>query len=140
MTSWADESIWYHLYPLGFLGAEKQNPSPGTADGPIEHRLRRLEGWLDYFTELGVTGLMLGPVFESETHGYDTVDYFRVDRRLGDEADLVRLIERCHARGLRVLLDGVFNHVGRRFPAFQDVLRHREASSASGLFRVDFAT
>ncbi len=138
MPVWAQNLIWYHIYPLGFLGAEPTNPHSGIADGPVTHRLARLEEWLDYLVNLGATGIQLGPVFESESHGYDTVDYFRVDRRLGDEADLVRLFDACHTRGLRVLLDGVFNHVGRRFPAFVDVQQRREASPSATLFRVDF--
>ncbi|NMQ28918.1 hypothetical protein E4Q23_14800 [Candidatus Accumulibacter phosphatis] len=105
--------IWYHLYPLGFLGAEERNPAPGAVDGPTAHRLRDLVGWLDHLVELGVTALLLGPVFESESHGYDVVDPFRVDRRLGSETDLLHLIDECHQRSLRVGLDVVFNHVGR---------------------------
>ena len=105
--------IWYHIYPLGFLGAEDQNPAPGAADGPVTHRLSELVPWLDYLTDLGITALLIGPVFESETHGYDVVDPYRVDRRLGTEADLVNLIDECHRRSLRVGLDAVFHHVGR---------------------------
>ncbi|QDU54185.1 alpha-amylase family glycosyl hydrolase [Aeoliella mucimassa] len=130
--------IWYHLYPLGFLAAEERNPAPGAAEGPTEHRLARLNDWLDYWTDLGVTGLLLGPVFESETHGYDIVDPFRIDRRLGDEGDLVRLIDACHERGIKVALDMVFNHVGRAHPHFVDVLTHGRESSRSGWFRIDF--
>ncbi|GAA1556115.1 alpha-amylase family protein [Kribbella sancticallisti] len=107
----ADHAIWWHAYPLGFVGAE------ATAQEPVRHRLGQLENWLDYVVELGCSGLLLGPVFAAETHGYDTVDYFRIDPRLGDDEDFDRLIEAAHGRGLRVLLDGVFNHVGRSFQA-----------------------
>lgn len=138
MPPWVRETIWYHLYPLGFLGAEKVNPSPGASDGDVQHRLRNLEPWLDYLVDLGANGLLLGPVFESVAHGYETIDYYRVDRRLGDESDLVWLFGACHERGMRVLLDGVFNHVGRAFPAFQDVIQRREASPSKDLFRIDF--
>jgi cyclomaltodextrinase len=78
--------------------------------------------WLDYAVQLGASGIALGPIFASETHGYDTIDYFRIDPRLGDEADFVELVEAAHARGLRILLDGVFNHVGRGFAPFQRAL------------------
>lgn len=128
----------YHIYPLGFLGAETANPAPGAADGPVTHRLRELVGWLDYLQDLGVTALLVGPVFESETHGYDTVDPFRVDRRLGDEADLIHLIDECHRRSMRIALDGVFNHVGRAHPHFQDVIAHREQSAYRDWFKIDF--
>ena len=104
--------IWYHLYPLGFLGAEERNPAPGAVDGPISHRLTDLVGWLDHWVDLGVTALLLGPVFESESHGYDVVDPFRVDRRLGSETDLLHLIDACHQRSLRVGLDMVLAHYG----------------------------
>ncbi|HEY3511105.1 MAG TPA: alpha-amylase family glycosyl hydrolase [Kribbella sp.] len=106
---WTDHAIWWHLYPLGFTGAESA-ATPG-----VVHRLPQVENWLDYAIDLGCSGLLLGPIFASETHGYDTVDHFRVDQRLGDDADFVRLIAAAHARGLRVALDGVFNHAARSF-------------------------
>jgi cyclomaltodextrinase / maltogenic alpha-amylase / neopullulanase len=106
-------AIWWQVYPLGFAGAPMQ---AGPADGPPVHRLRRLLNWLDYAIELGASGLALGPVFASETHGYDTVDHHRIDPRLGDDADFDALVAAAHERGLKVLLDGVFNHVGPGFP------------------------
>ncbi|WP_219419283.1 alpha-amylase family glycosyl hydrolase [Pseudonocardia nigra] len=109
---WVEHAIWWHVYPLGFVGAEP------AADGhPTAHRLQRIVDWLDYAVELGASGLALGPVFASETHGYDTVDHYRIDPRLGDADDFAALLDAAHARGLRVLLDGVFNHVGRGFRA-----------------------
>src|SRR4051795_5315251 len=113
--------VWYHVYPLGFLAAEPENSAPGDDGRAIASRLPQLVNWLDYLVELGVTGLLLGPVFESETHGYDVIDPFRVDRRLGTEEDLVRLVDECHRRSLRVALDGVFHHVGRGHAHFRDV-------------------
>jgi glycosidase len=106
---WADHAIWWQIYPLGFTGAEQ------AAQPAVVHRLPQLENWLGYAIELGCSGLLLGPVFASETHGYDTVDHFRIDPRLGDEADFDRLVAAAHARGLRIALDGVFNHVARSF-------------------------
>ncbi len=115
--------IWWQVYPLGFVGAEKPALP---ADAPVEHRLPQLLEWLDYLVELGCNGLALNPVFASESHGYDIVDHFAVDSRLGDDADIDQLIAACHDRGIRVLFDGVFNHVGRAFPGFADVLAQRE--------------
>src|SRR3954465_16055831 len=105
---WADHAIWWQGYPLGFTGAI-DDPTPA-------HRLPQLESWLDYAVELGCSGLLLGPVFASQTHGYDTTDHFRIDSRLGDDDDFDALVPAAAARGLRIALDGVFNHVGRAFP------------------------
>ncbi len=85
---------------------------------------------------LGASGVALGPVFASQTHGYDTTDHYRIDPRLGDERDFAGLVEAAHARGLRVLLDGVFNHVGRGFPAFQRVLEQGPDSPEASWFRL----
>ncbi|HWS57312.1 MAG TPA: alpha-amylase family glycosyl hydrolase [Actinotalea sp.] len=120
MPGWVEHSMWWHVYPLGFVGAEPTAPADGAA--PV-HRLAHLTAWLDHVVGLGLSGLALGPVFASGTHGYDTVDHLRVDPRLGTEADLVALVDAAHARGLRVTLDGVFNHVGRGFGPFAQVLR-----------------
>jgi cyclomaltodextrinase / maltogenic alpha-amylase / neopullulanase len=107
------------VYPLGFTGAER---AALTAGEPVRHRLRHLEAWLDYAVEVGCNGLLLGPVFAAETHGYDTVDHFRIDARLGDEGDFDALVTAADQRGMRLILDGVFNHVGRGFPAFRAAL------------------
>ena len=115
MISWAQNAVWWQVYPLGFLGAY---PAPGP-DSPEPRSLSTLADWLDYLIELGCNALLLGPVFTSETHGYDTVDHFSIDPRLGSEADFDTLIEQAHSRGIRVVLDGVFNHVGRSNPLFQ---------------------
>ena len=130
--------IWYHLFPLGFLAAEERNPTPGSDGGPDSHRLEGLVDWLDYWTELGVTGVLLGPVFESETHGYDIVDPYRIDRRLGDEGDLAHFVDQCHQRGIKVALDMVFNHVGRAHPYFADIIAHGRQSAHSGWFHINF--
>jgi glycosidase len=131
---WVDSSIWWHVYPLGFTGAEPHALPPAV---PPVHRLTQLENWLGYLVDLGCNGLALGPVFASETHGYDTVDHFRIDSRLGDEDDLIQLIGKASARGVRVLLDGVFNHVGRSFPAFAEVTANGPASRHASWFRAD---
>ncbi|MEU6428680.1 alpha-amylase family protein [Microbispora sp. NPDC046973] len=129
--SWSDHAIWWHVYPLGFLGAERVALPPHESP---RHRLPVLAGWLDHLTRLGCNGLALGPVFAAETHGYDTVDHFRIDPRLGTEDDLTELIGRAADRGVRVLLDGVFNHVGRSFGPFADVRRAGAASPYADWF------
>ncbi|MFF1547809.1 alpha-amylase family glycosyl hydrolase [Streptomyces sp. NPDC058291] len=132
--SWSDHAIWWHAHPLGFLGAERTALPPGE---PPRHRLPVLTDWLDHLVGLGCNGLALGPVFASETHGYDTVDHFRIDPRLGTEDDLVELTEQAASRGVRVLLDGVFNHVGRSFGPFADVVRDGAASPYADWFVPD---
>lgn len=124
--------MWWHMYPLGFTGA----PIRDRREPDVVHRLPRIEAWLDHVVELGLNGIALGPVFASSTHGYDTIDHFRIDPRLGDDDDFDRLIAAAHERGIRVLLDGVFNHVGREHPAFQAAQANSEASEAA-LFRLD---
>ncbi|RBY90507.1 alpha-amylase [Blastococcus sp. TBT05-19] len=130
--AWVRDAVWWHVYPLGFVGAEPRD-EPGR---PVAHRLPHLAAWLDHAVELGASGLALGPVFASETHGYDTVDHLRVDPRLGDDDDLDALLAACRERGLRVLLDGVFNHVGRDHPAFRAVLEQGPAAPTASWFRL----
>lgn len=119
--AWVQHAIWWQVYPLGFVGAFP-TPQSNEPPQPEEHRLRRLVDWLDHAIELGASGIALGPIFASRTHGYDTTDHYRIDPRLGDDDDFDHLIAEAHRRGLRVLLDGVFNHVG------QDFARYREAA------------
>ncbi|MFB4311842.1 alpha-amylase family protein [Actinomadura sp. GTD37] len=134
---WPDHAIWWHAYPLGFVGAEREALPARTAPEP---RLARLTGWLDHLVGLGCNGLALGPVFASETHGYDTVDHYRVDPRLGGEDDLRRLIDEASQRGVRVLLDGVFNHVGHGFDPFGDLTARGDDSPYRNWFHPDLRT
>jgi cyclomaltodextrinase / maltogenic alpha-amylase / neopullulanase len=129
------DSIFYHVYPLGLCGAPARNDFSAA---PVE-RLEKLHCWLGHIRELGANALYLGPLFEASAHGYDTADYWHVDRRLGTDASLVRLVEACHAAGLRVVLDGVFNHVGRDFWAFRDIQARGQESPYVGWFAgIDF--
>ena len=121
--AWYDESIFYHIYPLGLTGAPKQNDY-----GDPVHRLRSLFPWISHLQKLSITGLYLGPLFESVGHGYETTDYRKVDARLGDNQDLKDFVSACHEAGIRVILDGVFNHSGRDFFAFKDLKTNRENS------------
>ncbi len=124
---WVRHAIWWHVYPLGFVGAFPAEPAPT----PAEHRLSRIIGWLDHAVELGASGIAFGPVFASRTHGYDTTDHYRIDPRLGDDADFDRLIGEARRRGLRVLLDGVFNHVGTDFVHYRQAIENQDAQAAS---------
>jgi glycosidase len=127
--AWYDEAVFYHIYPLGLLGAPRENHYDG-----VTHRLQNLDPWIDHISELGCNALYIGPLFESVGHGYETTDYRTVDSRLGDNADLKNLVQKCHDKGIRVILDGVFNHTGRDFFAFKDIKEHREQSKYLGWY------
>lgn len=122
--AWYNKAIIYHIYPLGLLGAPKHNDYE-----KIQHRIPRLSAWTKHAKSLGANALLIGPVFESATHGYDTTDYAKVDVRLGSNADLKKLVKEAHQNGQRVILDAVYNHVGRDFWAFKDVQQNREKSA-----------
>lgn len=136
-AGWLDGRVTYQLHALRASGAADRNPDPRATE-PIDHGLRRLLPWLDQIADLGCGAVLLTPIFVSATHGYDTIDPFRVDQRLGDDADVDRFVAACHERDLRLVFDGVFNHVGRGFAPFQDVLRHGRASTEGDWFRLDF--
>nr|WP_326184589.1 alpha-amylase family glycosyl hydrolase [uncultured Oscillibacter sp.] len=129
---WFHEAILYQIYPLGLCGAPDEN------DGVTAHRILRLADWAEHIRRLGADTVLLNPVFDSDRHGYDTRDYFTVDPRLGTNEDLARVCRVFHGAGLRVLLDGVFNHVGRGFWAFRDVLEKRWDSPYRDWFHISF--
>ena len=118
--AWYEKTIFYHIYPLGLTGAPMEN-----VYGEPVHRLNGLRPWIDHIREIGCTGLYIGPLFESVGHGYETTDYRRVDSRLGTNEDLRELVRYCHEKGIRVILDAVFNHTGRDFFAFRDLREHK---------------
>lgn len=126
---WVEHAIWWHVYPLGFVGAFPAEDPPQAGD----HRLGRVVEWFDHAITLGASGIALGPIFDSRTHGYDTTDYFRIDPRLGDDGDFDHLVSEARTRGLRVLLDGVFNHVGTEFARYRAATDGDE--EAQGWFR-----
>ena len=121
--AWYDEAVFYHIYPLGLTGAPKQN----TYGEPV-HRLNTLLPWIGHMKEIGCNAIYIGPLFESVGHGYETTDYKKLDTRLGTNEDLTHFVAECHKQGIRVILDGVFNHTGRDFFAFQDIKKNRENS------------
>lgn len=129
---WAYESIFYQIYSLGFCGA------PFANDGVQAHRILKVKDWIPHMKRLGIDAIYFSPVFESDTHGYNTRDYRRIDVRLGTNEDFKELCGCLHENGIRVVLDGVFNHVGRGFWAFEDVLRNRERSPyINWFYRID---
>ena len=123
-----NESVIYNIYPLGFCGAPKEN------DFKQEYRLDKIYGWIDHMKSMSVNALVFNPVFESSKHGYDTIDYKKIDCRLGDNESFKKICKTLHDNGIRIMLDGVFNHVGRDFFAFKDVQQNRENSRYASWF------
>lgn len=121
--AWFDEAVFYHIYPLGLLGAPKQNDY-----SKVTHRLHKLTPWIEHIKRIGCNAIYIGPLFESEGHGYETTDYKKLDSRLGDNKDLKKFVKQCHKAGIKVIFDGVFNHTGRNFFAFKDIKENRERS------------
>ena len=129
---WAYESVFYQIYPLGFCGAPYEN------DGVLTHRILKVKDWIPHMKKLGINAVYFSPVFESDTHGYNTRDYKKIDCRLGTNEDFKEVCGALHKEGIKVVLDGVFNHVGRGFSAFLDVLKNRENSVYRDWFHIDF--
>ncbi len=116
---WANESVFYQIYPFGACGAPFEN------DHVLEHRIHKLEDFIPHLKKLNIDCILLNPIFESRTHGYDTTDFKTLDTRLGTNEDLKEVVNQFHENGIKIILDAVFNHVGRDFFAFQDVLEKK---------------
>lgn len=129
---WAYESIFYQIYPIGFCGAPLQN------DGKTVGRIRKILEWTDYLSSLGINSILLNPIFDSDTHGYDTNDFTKIDCRLGTNQDFTEVCSALHKKNIKIVLDGVFNHVGRAFWAFEDVRQNRESSPYRDWFYIQF--
>ncbi len=128
--NWYDNAIIYHIYPLGFCGTPKFNDG-----GEVVYRLDKVLEWIPHFKELNVDAVYFGPVFESVEHGYDTIDYKTIDRRLGDNNSFRYICDKLHENGIRIILDGVFNHVGRKFPQFVDIQEKGQGSGYCDWFQ-----
>lgn len=123
MNKWYNEAVFYHIYPLGLTGAPKEN-----TQSEVTGHFDELCNWIAHIKELGCTAIYIGPLFDSSTHGYDTRDYKLVDKRLGTNEDFKEFVELAHGSGIKVVVDGVFNHTGREFFAFKDIQEKREQS------------
>lgn len=129
---WFEQAVLYQIYPLGMCGAPKEN------DGIQEHRILRVLDWVEHIKKTGADTVLFNPVFDSDRHGYDTRDYFTIDPRLGTNEDFATVCKAIHEAGMRVMLDGVFNHVGRGFWAFRDVQEKKWDSPYKDWFHIDF--
>lgn len=129
-SMWIDNSCFYQIYPLGFCGAPREN------DGILVPRILKVLDWVEHLRRLNIDAVYFSPIFQSDRHGYDTRDYRTLDCRLGSNEDFAQVCRALHAAGIRVVLDGVFNHVGRGFWAFRDVLLNRENSPYLNWFTI----
>ncbi|MBR4767821.1 MAG: cyclomaltodextrinase [Lachnospiraceae bacterium] len=129
---WAYESVFYQIYTLGFCGAPFEN------DGVEEHRILKVLDWIPHLEKLGVKAVLFNPLFESDTHGYNTRDYRKVDTRLGTNEDFKKVCDALHDAGMKIVLDGVFNHAGRGFFGFRDVQEKRWDSPYKDWFHISF--
>ena len=129
---WAYEGVFYQIYPIGFCGAPVHN------DGVPVSRILKLKDWAGYLGDLGITSILLNPIFESDNHGYDTRDFKKIDCRLGTNEDFAEVCKSLHENGVKIVLDGVFNHVGRGFWAFKDVQEKKWDSPYKDWFHISF--
>ncbi|WP_027408977.1 alpha-glycosidase [Anoxybacteroides tepidamans] len=143
---WVKDTVWYQIFPERFAnGNNALNPEGtlpwGSAEptptsffgGDFEGIIQRI----DYLVELGINGIYFTPIFKAPSnHKYDTIDYFEIDPQFGDKQTFKRLVDLCHQKGIRVMLDAVFNHSGYYFAPFQDVLKHRERSKYKDWFHI----
>ena len=129
---WTDNGVLYQIYTLGAFGCPFEN------DGVLEHRFKDIDLWINQLKALNIDAVLFNPIFRSHSHGYDTIDYYAIDNRLGDNDDFKYVTSLLHNNGIRIILDAVFNHVGRGFFAFEDVLKNRESSRYKEWFYIDF--
>lgn len=129
---WAFEKVFYQIYPLGFCGAPFEN------DGNTVHRILKVNDWIPHLEKLGVGAVYFSPLFESDTHGYNTRDYRKIDCRLGTNEDFASVCKNLHNAGINVIIDGVFNHVGRGFFGFRDLQEKKYDSQYKDWFNISF--
>lgn len=135
MNSWVKEAIFYHIYPIGFCGA----PIINSSNLEMDNRIKKIVTWIPHLKSIGINAIYLGPIFQSSEHGYDTIDYNIIDSRLGTNEDFKKVSKALHENGIRIVLDGVFNHVGRNFWAFEDVQKNGQASRyANWFYNINF--
>lgn len=144
---WFKNAIFYQIYPLGFCNVPKQNSwdysnSWNNACAPLDsnnsENIRKVCNWIPHLQKLQINAVYFSPLFQSDSHGYDTRDYYTIDSRLGSNDDFAFVCNELHSHGIRVVVDGVFNHVGRGFWAFRDVLKNRENSLYKDWFFIDW--
>ena len=125
LPEWANDAVFYQIFPLGYFGA----PTVNDGKSKVVPRLANIRNHYKHFQELGIDAVYFSPLFESGTHGYDTFDYFEIDRRLGDVKLFKEIVKELHEINVKVVLDGVFNHTGKGHFAFQDLMKNGASDS-----------
>ena len=145
VPDWVKDAVFYQIFPERFANGDKTNDPAGTEAWGGEPKPKNYFGGdlagiiqhLDYIKDLGVNTLYLNPIFASNSnHKYHTSDYMKIDTAFGDHQTFVRLVEECHKRGLRIILDGVFNHTGVEFFAFKDIKANEAKSKYLGWYNI----
>ena len=146
IPQWAKETVWYQIFPERFANGDETNDPIGTLpwgskaparDDFFGGDLQGVIDHLDYLVDLGINGIYFCPIFKAmSNHKYDTIDYLAVDPAFGDEKLLKELIEKAHQKGIRIMLDAVFNHIGSDSPQWQDVIQHGEKSIYKDWFHI----
>lgn len=146
-TEWVKQTVWYQIFPDRFANGNPDNDPEGTLPWGSEDPDREnffggdIQGvinQLDYLEDLGINGIYFCPIFEaSSNHKYDTIDYMKIDPAFGDAETFKKLVDECHKRGMKVMLDAVFNHIGDSSPQWQDVLENGEASKYVDWFHIN---
>jgi cyclomaltodextrinase len=145
VPDWVKDAVFYQIFPERFANGNPANDPPGTErwggtpkyDNYFGGDLEGIIQNLDYLSDLGINALYLNPIFESTTnHKYHAKDFMKIDPHFGDEAVFKRLLDSCHARGIRVILDGVWNHTGVDFFAFEDIKKNGISSKYLGWFNI----
>ena len=144
---WVKDTVWYQIFPERFCNKKASLPKKNIlpwAEGSVTNDefyggdIPGITSKIGYLADLGITGIYLTPVFEaSTTHKYDTTDYRKIDPAFGTEEDFRELVDTAHKAGIRIMLDGVFNHCGYYFPYWQDVLEKGPESAYWNWFMVN---
>lgn len=129
MNLWIEDRVFYNIFTLGFC--DVLEPSRIYEE---KNRLIKIEEWIPHLKKMSINAIYFGPVFESSYHGYDTRDYLNIDKRLGTNEDFKDLCKKLHENDIKIVLDGVFNHVGREFWAFKDIQKNGRNSKYCSWF------
>lgn len=145
--SWVNNTIWYQIFPDRFYNGDRSINHSNTLEwGSKKPKnediyggdLRGIIEKLDYLKDLGINGIYLTPIFKaSSVHKYDTIDYYEIDEVFGNKETFKELVEKAHSKDIKIMLDGVFNHCGKEFPLWQDVLKNGPNSKYYNWFMIN---